>query len=446
MADVRTLAIEVVLACAVDEAYANLLLPVRLRESHIVGRDAALATELTYGTLRRQGTYDTIIAHVAGRAITELDSGVLATLRVGAHQLLNMRIPAHAAVNETITSARPFITRSSTGFINAILRRVSERSFEQWCEFLGSDISDSVSPLRSAHPEWIIRALASSLRHEDRESELEALLNADNAQPKVNLVDLSTAPLDDPPEGIPDRYSRRGIVAHAGDPHQFARVRENLVRVQDEGSQLVAEAFASVAQGTIWLDMCAGPGGKAALLARIAHDRGVHLVANEVSPHRADLVRQALAQFPGVEVRVGDGRKFGIEQPNAFDAILLDAPCTGLGALRRRPESRWRKQPADVSHLAQLQEELLDSACSALRPGGVVGYVTCSPHTAETHAVVQRTLSRHPEMSEINAKEAVQEISRAPIDLAGADARAQLWPHRHGTDAMFLALLHKSAQ
>ena len=446
MADARTLAVDVVLACALDDAYANLLLPARLRESNIVGRDAALATELTYGTLRWQGSYDIIISSVAGRALSDIDAGVLATLRVGAHQLLNMRIPAHAAVNETITAARPFITRSSTGFINAILRRVSERTLDQWCEFIDRDNSDSLDPLRSGHPEWIIRALASSLRHEGRESELEALLIADNSQPKVNLVDLTSQPLDNPPEGTPDHYSRRGIVAHAGDPQQFERVRKNLVRVQDEGSQLVAEAFAAAAPGVTWLDMCAGPGGKAALLARIAQERGVQLVANEVSPHRADLVRQALSQFPEVEVRVSDGRNFGIEQPHSFDAILLDAPCTGLGALRRRPESRWRKQPADVPDLAQLQEQLLDSACAALRPGGVVGYVTCSPHTAETHAVVQRTLSRHPEMSEISAKDAIREIAREPIDLAGADERAQLWPHRHGTDAMFLALLQKSAQ
>lgn len=441
----RSLAIDVVLSCAVDDAYSNLLLPVRLREAHLDNRDAALATELTYGTLRWQGSYDAIITSVAGRTIAEIDAGVLATLRVGAHQLLNMRIPAHAAVNETISAARSVITRSSTGFINAILRRISERSFDEWCEVLDAGSTVDVTPLRFAHPDWIIRALAASLRHEERESELEELLTADNSQPRVNLVDLSAEPLANPPEGSPDEYSRRGIVAHSGDPYQFPRVRENSVRVQDEGSQLVAEAFASEAPGTTWLDMCAGPGGKAALLARIAQNQGVRLIANEISPHRADLVRQALSQFPEVEVRVGDGRSIGAEQPNAFDAILLDAPCTGLGALRRRPESRWRKQPADVPALAELQEGLLDSAYAALRPGGVIGYVTCSPHTAETHSVVQRALSRYPELSELDAKSALRNISLNPIDLAGSDKRAQLWPHRHGTDAMFLALLQKSA-
>jgi 16S rRNA (cytosine967-C5)-methyltransferase len=197
------------------------------------------------------------------------------------------------------------------------------------------------------------------------------------------------------------------------------------------------------------MDLCAGPGGKTALLAAIARGHDVEIEANEVVAARAGLVRNALRAVPGdVVVHQDDGRELGRDRPAAFDRILVDAPCTGLGALRRRPEARWRKTPADVAELVPLQVELLHSALDALAPGGIVAYVTCSPHLAETTGVVQDVLRGRSDITELDARAVVSGLSASPIDLAD-DGRTgtgsvQLWPHRHGTDAMFLALLQRA--
>ena len=199
-----------------------------------------------------------------------------------------------------------------------------------------------------------------------------------------------------------------------------------------------------------WLDLCAGPGGKAALLAARAAQKGAHLLANEVSPHRAGLVRSALRAVPPdtAHVRCGDGRDLGRDEPGRYDRVLVDAPCTGLGSLRRRPEARWRRQPGDVTVLAELQRELLTSALRAVRRGGVVTYVTCSPHALETSLVVRdvtRLLAREGLSTEIlHAGDVATRL--APQPPAGADCEMlQLWPHLDGTDAMFCAVLRRTS-
>jgi 16S rRNA (cytosine967-C5)-methyltransferase len=216
-------------------------------------------------------------------------------------------------------------------------------------------------------------------------------------------------------------------------------VRSGAAGVQDEGSQLAALALTRVpldGPDAAWLDLCAGPGGKAALLAAV-RPPGVTLAAADRAPHRAELVRQALTGRDDVEVLVADGREPPWPEAS-FDRVLLDAPCTGLGALRRRPEVRWRRTADDVASLVTLQTELLDSALRSVRVGGIVAYVTCSPHTAETVGVVEAIVGRGD----------VEVVPVAPLfpevpDMARGDF-GQLWPHRHGTDAMFLALLRRT--
>jgi 16S rRNA (cytosine967-C5)-methyltransferase len=299
-----------------------------------------------------------------------------------------------------------------------------------------------------------VRAFRQALAAEDRDGELLELLSADNVPPRVSITALP---------GLSDRtvltdgtglnahetpFSPIGAVLDGGDPMKLDAVRTGTARVQDEGSQLAALSLSRavpIIPGERWLDLCAGPGGKAALLAAEARAGGATLVANELVPARAQLVRNALAVFhPSPEVWELDGTTIGESHPEEFDRILLDAPCTGLGALRRRPEARWRKQPRDVADLAELQLKLLLSAIAALKPGGILAYVTCSPHLGETRVAVSSALRRAGDaVVKLDTQGVLSGFTREPLDLPRAE-HVQLWPHRHGTDAMFIQLLQKA--
>lgn len=469
----RLVAFEVLRAVAAEDAYANLVLPARIRHHNLDKRDAGFATELSYGALRGQGTYDAILARCVDRPLDQLDPAILDALRIGAHQLLAMRVPAHAALDQTVGLARAVIGAGPSALINAVLRKVSARTLEEWLDLLLSDETDETkkAAIRYAHPEWIVRALRQSLvAHGRPVSEISDLLEADNAAPVVNLVALpGLGSLDEALDGgaTPGELVEGSALSSGGDLGRLASVREGTTRVQDVGSQLVARAMAAVDLGSTgtgagtagnpspgtepaaerWLDMCAGPGGKAALLGALARERGATLLANEPAPHRAKLVRQALAAVPHEvwHVRTGDGREVGTEMPESFDRVLVDAPCTGLGALRRRPESRWRRTPKDLTDLGPLQRELLKSALAAVKPGGVVAYVTCSPHPAETTAVVSDVMRKREDLELLDAGAVLDSVSLTGHLDAGHELTAQLWPHVHRTDAMFLALIHKKA-
>ena len=446
----RRVAYEVIRAVSESDAYANLLLPVKLDRAGLRGPDAALATELAYGTLRRRGYYDSVIEAAAGRPIQQLDAPILDVLRLATHQLLSMRVAQHAAVDEAVSLAREVGSRSVTGFVNAVLRTITRTSAEEWLSRVVDDATTEDGRLAAehAHPAWIVRAFRRALAAEGRESELAALLEADNRAPRVSLAVLPGLASSDELDGAaPGRFSPFALVSEGGDPARWPAVRDGRARVQDEGSQLAALALSRarpVVAGERWLDLCAGPGGKAALLAAEALAGGATLVANEIVPARAKLVRNALAAFTNPpQVLVQDGREFGDRFAGQFDRILLDAPCTGLGALRRRPEARWRKQPSDVPELTTLQAELVDSASRSLRPGGILAYVTCSPHLAETRVVVDHAI-KHGGLTPLDTGRVLASFTVEPLEL-GDSLQAQLWPHRHGTDAMFIALLEKPA-
>lgn len=302
--------------------------------------------------------------------------------------------------------------------------------------------SDPVAHLafEHAHPVWIAQVFADALGA--AAGELEDVLIADDARPAVHLVarpgEISAEELALVTGGEIGPYSPYAVHLDGGDPGQLDAVRQGLAGVQDEGSQLVARALSLAPlegrDGGRWLDLCAGPGGKAALLGALAGIEGGRLDAVEPIEHRADLIRKTTRDLP-VDVHVADGRESGLT--GGYDRILVDAPCTGLGALRRRPEARWRRQPSDVAPLAKLQRELLAAAIELVRPGGVVLYSTCSPHLSETLAVVADAVRRY-DVVELDTKELVPGVT----DI-GDGTSVQLWPHRHGTDAMFMAALRK---
>lgn len=457
---VRILAFEALRAVDERDAYANLVLPPLLKKARekddFDARDAALATELVYGTLRRQGTYDAIIATCIDRPLREVDPPVLDVLALGAHQLLGTRIPTHAAVSASVELARVVLGDGRAKFVNAVLRKIAQDDLDAWLERVAppydEDAEDHLAVVHS-HPRWVVSALWDSLG--GGRAGIEDLLEADNERPEVTLVarpgrstaaELLEAVGED--SGLPGRWSPYAVrLAEGGEPGAIEAVREGRAGVQDEGSQLVAIALAGApldGRDERWLDGCAGPGGKAALLAAIAAGRGASLLASEKQPHRARLVERALAGNPGpYQVIAADGTR-PPWRPGSFDRVLVDVPCSGLGALRRRPEARWRRRPEDLEGFAPLQRGLLREALTAVRIGGVVGYATCSPHLAETRVVVEDVLKgRGGPAAEAEWVDARPLMPGVPALGDGPDV--QLWPHLHGTDAMYLALLRRTA-
>jgi 16S rRNA (cytosine967-C5)-methyltransferase len=495
----RRAAYDALRAVADRDAYANLLLPALLAERGLTGRDAAFATELTYGTLRGRGTYDAILAACSDR--DQLDPPVRDILRLGAHQLLATRVGRHAAVSTSVDLTRDVCGPRPSGFVNAVLRRVATRDLDAWMAIIAPDRSLDPSgylAVRHSYPRWIVDAFRDALG-DASEAELEDALAAGNSRPEVVLAvtpgppdpraPLQPDPLQpdpvqpDPlPPQLPEtaqdaertRWSPYGLRLAGGDPAPI--VASGRAAVQDEASQLAAlaltraELTGPAGQDRLWLDLCAGPGGKARLLAGLAATRGAHLVASEVRPQRARKVRNALRRARPVPdpaarddrghadnaddsgtadqsaadhsaVVVADG--LGVPwRSGTFDRVLADVPCSGLGSLRRRPEARWRKTPAGVSALADLQRGLLDAALDSARPGGVVAYVTCSPHVAETREVVAAVAGSRADVTVLDAPAVLPEVPG--LRCPGRWARfAQFWPHRHGTDAIFLALLRR---
>jgi 16S rRNA (cytosine967-C5)-methyltransferase len=458
----RRTAYDVLAAVDQREAYANLLLPRLLAERNVTGRDAALTTELTYGTLRGLGTYDAILAACSDRPLDKLDPPVLQVLRLGTHQLLATRVGSHAAVATSVDLAKAVAGQRVSGYVNAVLRRVATRDVGQWLQIVAPAPDadpDGYLAVRHSYPRWIVGAYRDALGDAPT-AELADALAAGNERPRVTMAAFpgNTAPggaRDDimSDDAEPGRWSPYAFTLAGGDPSRL--IATGQAAVQDEASQLAAIALSRVpADGPdgAWLDMCAGPGGKARMLYGLADAKirsgeengsgGTRLLAADARPHRAGLVRAALDAAPGggpAEVVVADGRR-APWRDGVFDRVLADVPCSGLGALRRRPEARWRKSEADLAGLEELQRSLLRAALAAARPRGVVAYVTCSPVPAETRDVVRAVLSDTGVAEVLDAPAMLPEV---PGLRSPEPEFAQFWPHQHGTDAIFVALLRR---
>ena len=422
--DPRLLAFEVLAEVELQGAYSNLILPKALTESSLDDKNRAFATELVYGTLRMQGRHDHFISAASDRILEQIDLKALIVLRLGTHQLKQMRVPSHAAIYESVELAKKVVGKSTASFVNAILRKIDSLDFEQ----LSKPTQEySRLALEYSHPEWIVSSYFDSLKNS---SEVISLLQANNNPAKPTLIAW-------PGLATQGELQEAGALAIAtssvattfdGNPGDIAAIRERRAGVQDLGSQLVVEKFYDQFKPNLrWLDLCAGPGGKAAYLSALLKRDGGFLLANEISNERAKLVSQVIHHG---EVNVCDGR-YMPDELGKFDRILLDAPCTGIGALRRRPEVRWRRSLQDLKNLTALQSELLESATRLLSPGGIIAYVTCSSHQAETKFQIRSFLKQH------------SNFTRIPVNdhRADIDGDLQLWPHRDGTDAMFLSLL-----
>ena len=424
----RQIAFEVFTEVMRNGAYSNLLLPNRLSSSNLDTRDKAFITELVYGAIRQIGRNDFIAAQFSDRPWDEIDGGIVDVIRIGAYQLFDMRIPTHAAVDATVNLARMVLGESKASFVNALMRKLSSKSLaDHLCDV--QDESVASLAIRYSHPEWIINSYRDFISDTN---ELKSLLLANNTAASPTLVAWpGKSEITELLEvgGSAGKYSKFAVYG-VGAPHDIAAIRERRAGVQDEGSQILVEIFAAAAQNQQpWLDLCAGPGGKAALLSHLASKP---MFANEISNARAELVKQVVAS--GTQVLINDGRTLEVE----VNSVLADVPCTGLGALRRRPEVRWRRQTSDLPTLTKLQFELAAQAISLIPSGGIFGYATCSPHMAETRAQCA-TFEKKFSLEKIDVENFLPEN----LSDATVNGYLQLWPHRHGTDAMFLALYRK---
>jgi len=431
----RLVAYELITQVNRQGAYANLRLPELLLKTKMNLADRAFTTELAYGTLRMQARHDYIASKFIDRTFAELDEKIVDLLRMGIHQITQMRVADHAAVSETVEVAKLVAGESKASYVNAILRKVVANSNDLL------EIKDFTTlrrlSIQYSHPEWIISSFFDQMKDW---AEVELFLAANNnpATPDVvawpgksstdELLTLGATPIP----GFVNGVNLPGI------PMDFSPIVERRAGVQDRGSQLVVENFlASFKPGLSWLDMCAGPGGKAAYLfnSLLSMDKSATFLANEPTSHRAELVKRVVNNQQVVSFDATVANNFN----QKFDRILIDAPCTGLGALRRRPEARWRKSLQDLKELVLLQKQLLASAYQLLSPNGVIAYVTCSPHLAETKGQVIDFLSAHSDMKILP----MGKLELAHKEGVLSDGTVQLWTHHNQSDAMFMAMFEK---
>jgi 16S rRNA (cytosine967-C5)-methyltransferase len=404
-----------------EGAFSTLTMAAALDRSHLEGRDRALATELGYGTLRRLRALDWALGPHVNRPLDRVTPRALVLLRVGAYQILFTRIPPHAAVGETVGLAR----QGERGFVNAVLRSLSANP----PDWPGDDDQESVS-IRTGIAPWAVAELERVVPAGELPAAAEALAAHATLSIRTNTCRVSTDELVTALRGAgfePRRGELHPDTLHVDEasPARLPGFREGWFAIQDESSAFVVRAL-DPQPGDHVLDACAGPGGKATHAACLVGDEGA-LVAADVSPTRARLVRQLAARL-GVPVLVlaQDARRPGLTGP--FDRILVDAPCSGIGAARRRPELLWRPARDDLSRLARLQVAIASDAAALLKPGGRLVYSVCTYPRAETDAACRAILRHRPE------------LRPAGIDGPdGPDDRVRLWPHRHGTDAMFVA-------
>ena len=437
----RLIAFDLVTQVNRGGAFANLRLPELLAESNLEQRDRAFATELSYGTLRMQGKHDYAITKKIDRPFAELDEKVVDILRLGVHQIFEMRVPVHAAVGETVELARAVAGESKASYVNALLRAIAADP-DIYTEL---EIDESVENLEKlailySHPKWIISAYFDQLKDWDAVVELLKKNNVPAAPQIVAWPGKSTVAeiLETGGSKLPiGTYS----VLSDHLPNEYPAIKDKRAGIQDMGSQLVAEIFFGTSDSTShsWLDLCAGPGGKAALLNNLLTKNfpNAKFLANEPSEHRAELVARVV---PKSKIISFDGRNSS-EFGGTFDRILIDAPCSGLGALRRRPEARWRRSINDLKELLPLQRDLIDSAYEMLNVGGVIGFATCSPLLAETKGQVLDAMYRHKDLELLN----VADFSPAGEVGVNPDGTLQLWTHLQECDSMFLALLKRTA-
>lgn len=443
----RDTALQVLTAVEQEGAYSNLLLNGALQKSGLSLADAGLATELVYGTISRQNTIDYFLEQFVAKGMAKLQPWVRNLLRLSFYQLYYLdRIPPHAAVNEAVNIAKKRGHQGISGMVNGVLRNVLRKKEEL-------QIPKGLSPtvriaLEHSHPEWLVAKWIEQFG----EDVAEEICKANNEPPSVsvraNTSQISRDKLiqsmkEQGIEAIPSFVSEDGIIVMSGGNMALTSwYKQGLLSIQDESSMLVGESVDPQA-GMSVLDCCAAPGGKSCHIAEKLAGSG-SVIANDVHPHKAKLIEDQARRLGLNNVRTlsGDALKLGEQYPpESFDRILLDAPCSGLGVIRRKPDLKWTKSPHDIREISAIQSELLDAVCGLLKPGGLLVYSTCTIEKSENVEMVEQFLERHPEFvaaSEVpdSWKELSEASTREPIGL-------QILPQDYHSDGFYIARLVK---
>ncbi|QKI83756.1 16S rRNA (cytosine(967)-C(5))-methyltransferase RsmB [Kroppenstedtia eburnea] len=444
----RNVALDVLIAVEERGAYSNLLLNDRLKRSSLSPRDRGLATELVYGTLQRKNTLDWILNKLVRKGIDTLDPWVRHLLRLGIYQLRYLdRVPSRAAVHETVEIAKARGHRGIPGLVNGVLRSYLRRSREWTLPDSPKSVTDLA--LVTSHPEWLVRRLVEVYGPETAHSVLKANNRPPGLSVRVNPLRGNRERVarllqeEDPRLRIRlSPLSGQGLILTGGNPASGRLFREGWFTVQDESSMLVAELLAP-RPGERVLDGCAAPGGKTGHLAERMENRGT-LLACDIHPHKVKLIENQVRRLglSMVEVRQADLRELPGTGEARFDRVLLDAPCSGWGVIRRKPDIKWSKNLQEVDSLRQLQAELLEAAARLVTPGGTLVYSTCTLEPQENREQITAFLKNHPTFQ---ADSTLFDTLPAPVRekaLTG-DGWVQILPHHFESDGFFIARMIK---
>ncbi|WP_419873024.1 16S rRNA (cytosine(967)-C(5))-methyltransferase RsmB [Candidatus Pristimantibacillus sp. PTI5] len=449
----RELAMDTLVKVAQTGAYSNLQLNRTLQDAGLQRADAGLVTELVYGTIQRQATLDYWLSRFVSKGLHKLEPWVHQLLRMSAYQLLYLdRIPAHAAVNEAVTIAKKRGHSGISGMVNGVLRSIDRgRSELQALDIKHADPVVQIA-LRHSYPEWLVSRWVTAYGEE----KAEAICAAGNEHPhtslranrlKVSREEAIALLKEAGFEAEPSVIAPAGItVQRGGNLADSDGFREGLWSVQDESSMLVAEVVAPKA-GMQVLDCCAAPGGKSTHLAELMDGKG-KVWANDLHAHKRDLIvsQSERLKLRNVEATTEDALKLADRfKPHSMDAVLLDAPCSGFGVIKRKPEIKWTKTAGDVSDIAAVQQRLLNAVCDLVRPGGVLVYSTCTIEKDENEQQVARFLQEHPEFElDRNWPEAiVDQLMKAGAIDEHFDGQAQLLPQHFDSDGFYIARMVK---
>ncbi|HDP69946.1 MAG TPA: 16S rRNA (cytosine(967)-C(5))-methyltransferase RsmB [Actinobacteria bacterium] len=435
----RELALDIIYKVHKDKIYANHLLPEALRTKDLSSQDKFFVTELVCGALRMEGSIDWVLSNFSSKEMNKIPPKALDILRLGTYQLLYLdRVPSRAAVDESVKIAKKNFHQGIANFVNGILREISRNKSEIKFPKKDNEPVAHIS-LKHSHPEWLVRRWINEFGVE----ETEKLCMANNIRPQVKL---RTNLLKITPRQLANMLNKRGvttsqstllnealIVDEAANLTDTMEFKNGLFFIQDESSMMVSH-IVNPQPGETVLDTCSSPGGKTTHLAEMMRNKGL-IIAVDKQPMRLKLLEKSCARM-GVEIVAiaqADATKLNEILSKPVDKVLVDAPCSGLGVLARKPDARWRKTPEQIVKLAKLQQNLLSSAKQFVKIGGRLVYSVCTISKEETLDIVDFFLDNSGEFE-------LEDIGdRLSVQFGEKKKWVQLLPHKHKTDGMFIA-------